>query len=419
MINARTRPGFRPRLALLFMLLAGLGLARPGIACGASPPADITAVADVHGDFDALVALLQHAGLIDAQHQWTAGHAVLVQTGDLLDRGPKPREAMDLLMSLQKEAGKKGGRVVVLLGNHEVMNIMGDLRYVTAENYASYAGKNSEKLQRSAYHQYEDWRKDHPALLAAIPQVFPEISEAEWMARHPLGFIEQREAFSSDGKYGKWLRERPAVAEVDHVVFVHGGIDPGLASLSLDEMNRRVQQEISAFDRAKQFLIAQRLILPFFTLQEITAVVQAEVSARENAPGSRHPSPANPQGQLPEHTQMEILKDFLQYGQWLSVASNGPLWFRGYDEWNDQQVAAGLPAVLSAYRATAVVVGHTPQRDGRIRSRLDGKVFLIDTGMLSSYYPQGRASALQIRGGVNFTAEYMDQAVALSGQAKQ
>ena len=419
MIGTRTWPGSRPRLALLFLFLAGLSLARPGAASAASSPAAVTAVGDVHGDFDAFSALLQHSGLIDAQLQWTGGHAILVQTGDLLDRGPKPREAMDLLMSLQKEAGKKGGRVVALLGNHEVMNIMGDLRYVTAENYASYAGKNSEKLQQSAYRQYVDWRKDHQTLLTSLAQVFPETSEAEWMSRHPPGFIEQREAFSPDGKYGKWLRERPAVAEVDHIVFLHGGIDPGLASMSLEEMDRRVHQEISAFDRAKQFLVAQRLILPFFTLQEITAVVQAEVNARENAPGSRHPSPANPQGQLPEHTQMEVMKDFLQYGQWLSVASNGPLWFRGYDEWNDQQIAASIPTVLAAYRAAAVVVGHTPQRDGRIRSRLDGKVFLIDTGMLSSYYPQGRASALQIGDGGNFTAEYMDQTVALSGQAKR
>src|SRR5439155_828335 len=82
-----------------------------------------------------LVSILQHAGLIDAQHHWTGGKATLVQVGDLLDRGPKPREVMDLVMSLEKEAAKAGGRVVSLLGNHEMMNIMGDLRYVTPGNY--------------------------------------------------------------------------------------------------------------------------------------------------------------------------------------------------------------------------------------------------------------------------------------------
>ena len=409
------------RVAMLVVLLATLQSARPATSYAASPPspASITAVADVHGAFDELVGILEHDGLIDAQHHWAGGNTTLVQTGDMIDRGPKPREVLDLLMSLQKEAPKQGGRVVVLLGNHEVMNIMGDLRYVTAENYASYAGKNSEKLQHAAFRQYLDWRKEHKALLASMPQTFPEASEAEWMASHPAGFIEQRQAFSPDGKYGKWLRERPAVAELGHIIFLHGGIDPGLASMSLEDMDRHVHQELGAFDRTKDLLAAQRLILPFFTLQEVTAVVQAEVAARQNAPSSHPPSPASREEKLPEHTQMELLKDFLQYGQWLGVASNGPLWFRGYDQWSDEQVAANLPTILAAYRATGIVVGHTPQRDGRIRSRLDGKLFLIDTGMLSSYYPQGKASTLEIRDGTNFTAEYMDQKVVLSGEAKR
>jgi hypothetical protein len=307
---------------------------------------------------------------------------------------------------LQKEAGKKGGHVVVLLGNHEVMNIMGDLRYVTAENYASFADNHSKKRQHSAYEQYTKWRTAHRALLAAIPQEFTDSNEAEWTARHPLGFVEQREAFSPEGKYGKWLRELPAIAELDHVLFLHGGIDPTLDSWGTSQINARVHQEIAAFDRAKQFLVAQNLILPFFTLQETTAVVEAEVHSREMAPSGRHPTAGD---NMPEHTQLELMKDFLQYGQWLSVASNGPLWFRGYDEWSDQQGAGLVPQLLAAYHATSIVVGHTPQKDGRIRSRFGGKIFLIDTGMLSSYYPQGRASALEIREGKDFTAEYMDQ----------
>ena len=419
MASMRPSPRARPQASLFLVLLAALALGGLGVASASSSsaPAPLTAVGDVHGDFDDFVALLQHSGIIDAQHHWSAEDATLVQTGDLLDRGPKPREVMDLLMSLQKEAGKKHGQVVALLGNHEVMNIMGDLRYVTAENFASFADKNSEKRRHSAYRQYADWRKDHSALLATIPQAFPESSEEQWLAQHPAGFLEHREAFSPEGKYGKWLRGRPAVVELDHIVFLHGGIDTSLAFMSLADINRRVQQELASFDRAKEFLVGQRLILPFFTLQEITAVVQAEVAARQNAPRERRLNPENAE-HLPEHTQMELMRDFLDYGRWLSVASNGPLWFRGYDQWDDQQVASSLPAVLAAYHAAAIVVGHTPQRDGRIRSRLGGKLFLIDTGMLSSYFPQGRASALEIRGATNFTAEYMDQNVALSGDGK-
>ena len=113
---------------MLLFLLAGWA--------GAAPAPDessksVIAIGDVHGDFDDFVAILQHTGLIDKQHHWTGGKTTLVQVGDLLDRGPKPRDVMDLLMALEKEASKDGGRVESLLGNHEMMNIMGDLRYVT------------------------------------------------------------------------------------------------------------------------------------------------------------------------------------------------------------------------------------------------------------------------------------------------
>ena len=72
--------------------------------------ARVFCVADVHGDFADFVAILQKAGVINADHHWIAHDATLVQLGDILDRGPKPREAMDLLMSLEKEASASGGQ---------------------------------------------------------------------------------------------------------------------------------------------------------------------------------------------------------------------------------------------------------------------------------------------------------------------
>ena len=83
----------------------------------------IVAVGDVHGDVGALRDVLKLAGLIDAQGHWTGGKAHLVQTGDIPDRGDQTREAYELLMRLEVEARKAGGRVHALLGNHEVMNM--------------------------------------------------------------------------------------------------------------------------------------------------------------------------------------------------------------------------------------------------------------------------------------------------------
>ena len=385
--------------ALLFLMPIVLAWAEP-----AKPPAEqreaVVAIGDVHGDFDDFVTILQQAGLVDAQHHWTGGQTTLVQVGDLLDRGPKPRDVMDLVISLEKEASKAGGRVVALLGNHEMMNIMGDLRYVTAENYAAYADSNSAERQKSAYKEYVKWRNSHAQLLAELPQPM-ELTEAEWMARHPLGFVEQREAFGPSGSYGKWLREHSAVAKIGDEIFLHGGIHPNLAHLKLDTINSHIRDEIKAFDSAKQGLVDQKVILPFFTLQEISATVQAELSAERK---SIVPSDQQRQARL---------VGFLGYGDWLSVRVDGPLWFRGYDQWSEEEGDAQIGKVLESYNAKRIVVGHTVQKGGRVRPRFGNRVFLIDTGMLSSYYPGGRASALEIQGDAKFTAEYMDQRVVL------
>ena len=64
--------------------------------------------------------------------------------------------------------------------------------------------------------------------------------------------------------------------------------------------------------------------------------------------------------------------------------------------------------LLEAFKATRIVVGHAVQKGRRIRPRFGDKVSLVDTGMLSSYYPGGRASAMEICGGAKSTAQYMD-----------
>src|SRR5439155_1468255 len=100
-------------LFFLFFVLFGPALAGQDKAPTEAAAANsVVAIGDVHGDFDDFVTILQKAGLIDEQHHWTGGKTTFVQVGDLLDRGPKPRDVMDLMMSLEKEAPKAGGRIV-------------------------------------------------------------------------------------------------------------------------------------------------------------------------------------------------------------------------------------------------------------------------------------------------------------------
>jgi Calcineurin-like phosphoesterase len=392
---------FQGTIFLTALLLTLANPPRAGAQTLQDSAKSLVAIGDVHGAFDDFCAILQHVGLIDEQRHWTGGKVTFVQVGDLIDRGPKPREVMDLMMSLEDQATNAGGRVVALLGNHEVMNLMGDLRYVTVGNYASFADSESEKRRKAAFERYVAWRNSHQQLLAELYQpVLPE-TEAEWMTKHPPGFIEQREAFSPTGIYGKWLRQRSALAKIGGVIFLHGGISPNVISIKLDEINGRIRSEIQQYDEARQGLTDDDVLLPFFTLQEAAAVLQAELNAERKSRISSN-----------QARQAKISK-FLELNSWLCVREDGPLWFRGYDQWSEEEGLSQMQKILGAYNATNVVVGHTPQKAGRIRSRFGGKAMLIDTGMLSSYYTGGRASALEINDDGRFTAVYLDQQVVL------
>ncbi len=376
-------------LALIVLPLASL----------AAPPKYV-AIGDVHGDFDDFVALLQKVGLIDQAHNWTGGSATLIQLGDEIDRGPKPRQVMDLVMALQAEAQKPGGQVIAVLGNHEIMNMMGDLRYVTPANYASFADDKSEDHRQAAAREFMKWRDKHKELVSALPPSFPQ-TEEQWMLQHPAGFVEQREAYSPSGKYGKWLRTHQTVAKVNGIVYLHGGLDPTIAAMGIDKINARIHDELNTFDNTLRYLESQQLILPFFTLEEIGAVVRTQVRL-EGAKG------VDPSKQL-----KTAIAPFMVLEGWLSMGSNSPVWFRGYDQWTDQEGPGQIAKVLHACDAKAIVVGHTPQKAGDIRARFDNTVFLIDTGMLSSYYPGGKASALEFEPDGEIAAEYLDSRVVL------
>ncbi len=361
----------------------------------------LVAIGDVHGDFEDFCSILRRVGLIDEQRHWTGGNTTFLQLGDLIDRGPKPRQVLDLMLSLDEQSAKAGGRVVALLGNHEMMNLMGDLRYVTVGNYASFVDSESENRRQTAFQKYFEWRKAHPQLLAELNQpVLPE-TEAEWMTRHPRGFIEHRAAFSPTGIYGRWLRQRFAIVKIGGVIFLHGGINPDLTSVGLDQINDRIRGEINQYDEARQYLADENVLLPFFTLQEAIAVAQAELIAERKQRANSN------------DTRQTRIEQFLALGGWLCVREDGPLWYRGYDQWSEEEGAPRVEKILAVFNATNIVVGHTVQKTARIRPGFGGRIVFIDTGMLSSYYHGGKPSALEINEDRKFTAVYLDQQVAL------
>ena len=132
-----------PRIVLI-ALLASVVLALPSQSAWSKEwrfdDVDrIVAIADIHGAYVAMVETLQNADILGEDLAWAGGTSHLVIVGDILDRGPRSRDAMELLMRLEAEAEAAGGRVHVVIGNHESMLLTGDLRYVSAAEYAAFA----------------------------------------------------------------------------------------------------------------------------------------------------------------------------------------------------------------------------------------------------------------------------------------
>jgi hypothetical protein len=190
----------------------------------------VVAVGDVHGDYDQLLAVLRSASLIDEQGKWSGGKTHLVQTGDIPDRGPDTRKALDLLMRLEGEAAQAGGAVHALIGNHEAMNVYGDLRYVSAGEYASFRDADSEKTRDALFRSQT-----------------PKIDDADrraWDADHPLGFAEHRREFAPTGKIGRWILGHNVVIRIDDTLFLHGGLSPKYAEWGIRKINEQARQEL-------------------------------------------------------------------------------------------------------------------------------------------------------------------------------
>jgi hypothetical protein len=201
-------------------LLATLVLATLASACGAArapltwhPEAPrIVAIGDLHGDLAATRAALRLAGAIDDRDRWVGGGLVVVQTGDQLDRGPDERAILHLFERLQREAARAGGAFHILNGNHEVMNALLDLRYVTDEGFRAFADLAPRAAARDT-------------LLARFPQ-------EQW------GRVA---AFRPGGRYARMLARRNMITVVGDNVFVHGGVLPAHVESGIERINEEVR----------------------------------------------------------------------------------------------------------------------------------------------------------------------------------
>jgi hypothetical protein len=327
--------------------VAVLALAVSAVAT-AAPVHRIVAVGDLHGDFAAWRDIVRAAKLIDGKGAWIGGNAVLVQTGDVVDRGPDSLKIIQDLVRLQREAQRARGQVIALVGNHEAMNVTGDMRYVSAGDYAAFTDRRSAERREAVYTANKD------AIEAAYRQQAPDMtSEAikqAWIGATPLGVLEHQAAWRPDGQIGRWIVGNPAVVLLDGTLFVHGGISPAYTGLTIDEINRQIGAALTAQTPAEQAILNDPLGPLWYRglADEAAAQSTDEPGAPESA------APAAP----PVETQLEIL--------------------------------------LSTYGAKRIVIGHTPIISG-IGALYSGRLIRIDTGISAVY--NGKVSYLEILDG--------------------
>lgn len=330
----------------------------------------IVAISDVHGDFEAMRATLRNAGVIDESEAWTGGDTHLVITGDLLDRGPASRAAMDLVMKLEGEAAAAGGAVHQLLGNHEVMNLVGDLRYVSRAEFAAFADDESAE-------EREEWfRRRLDGRLLVMDR---DAERATFEDRYPSGFFAHRRAFRHDGHYGAWLLQKPMLVVINRIAFVHGGLSPRVSELGLDGVNGALMEELRAYVEGLNAVTDAGLLDPAENFYRHAETLEgADVSTLA-------PELAAAVDRVIELSASEI------------HSPEAPLWYRGNVGCGPLIENERLAAALDGIGAERVVIGHTPTQTRQVLSRLGGKVIEIDTGMLNDYY-KGSGNALVIEG---------------------
>ena len=312
---------------------------------------EIVAIGDIHGDYNNFVAILKEVGLVDSDLHWKAGKTHFVQTGDILDRGKEAKKVLDLMIRLEKEAEAAGGKVHLLLGNHEEMNIVNtafqQLGYVTVEQFMSFLSEkyreNREKKIRSKFEKNNSGGHSDEDVDEEIKKFWEKYKDEQPAAaseKYYIGFIDN---------YGDWLLEHNTVIKIDKTIFVHGGLNEEFSKWPLKKINDQARRELTQYKDYARYQIRPTIIPP------------------------------------------EIVNN-----------GEGPFWFRGLALNDGKDFLEDVKRILKNLDAEKMVVGHTP-RDA-IQPRFNDSVWIVDTGISAIY--RGKKTALIIKKGKFIPKEY-------------
>ncbi len=307
-----------------------------------SRPDRIVAVGDLNAAGGVLVDILRGTGLVDRRERWIGGRAELVQIGDVWNRGGGARRAFELLLRLRGEARRAGGRVTVLLGNHEAMTALRNEAYCTEAEYLAFATERErrawpEKVQEAMLRLYRAHGPRGPVL-----PIGPRLEA--WRALHAPGRAAMRKALGERAALGKAVRRLPIAHLAGGALFVHAGLTPVWARHGVDELNRMAR-----------------------------AAWAARPSFFQRLPRAH-----------------------------LFRVPNGPLWDRSLATERGPLAARAAALSLALVGARRMVVGHTSTQHipggerGRIALRHGGRLVCIDVGLEDA--PDSPRSVLVIEG---------------------
>lgn len=316
------------------------------IPCEWSGVEKVVTVGDVHGDYENFIKILKGTGVVDPELHWIAGNAHLVQTGDVMDRGDDAKKIFDLLIRLEKEAEEAGGKVHVLLGNHEELNLTG-IVFSTNPDYVflnqfvsflpdSYRRQQEDNLRKKIIKQRSQGRR-----------VSEEQSlNALWKSQMKNPSARELYTLNLNQEYGPWLRRLNVAIKINDVVFVHGGISEKYSKWGLKEINDRYRMELADIWRAIRNSDSRRIVQPAILFR-----------------------------------------------------GDSPLWYRELANLPEADLEEELSATLENLGAKTMIIAHTPRipRTPRDMQRFGGRVWIVDTGISRAY--RGPASALIINSG--------------------
>ncbi len=347
-------------LFLFFCLICAVGLESPiqasivdkDIPCEWSGVKRIVAVGDLHGAYDHFVKILMGTGLVDDKLSWIGGKTHLVQIGDVLDRGKKPREIFKLAIRLEKEAEAAGGKVHMMIGNHEEMNLANTAfdrkEYITVEQFKAFLPENYKLKQEKKFRRKAgSHSSENSTLNGDFFENWQEIIDKSVGIPRAPGRMDYLKNLNK--LYGDWIIGHNVVIKINDIVFVHGGISEVLSQRwKLKEINETYRIEL---DDIRQAVIKNQL------------------------------------PRIPD------------YDRKLFNRPDGLLWYRALAQ--EEDFADDVGRILDNLQANHIVIAHTPRLvRGEGMKKHDGKVWIIDTG-IADYYRRfgGFISALIIDDG--------------------